>query len=97
MRVLTQVTMIRMPPTVGGEESIWEISVEREAMIAKRFKRRASTLIVLTCLLLASPGATTAAGPSGKLEFALSDTFGRKVHSQDYAGVPVFLEFGPCW
>lgn len=31
------------------------------------------------------------------LEFVLRDAFGRKVHSQDYKGVPVFLEFGACW
>jgi hypothetical protein len=32
-----------------------------------------------------------------KLEFLLPDVFGREVHSQDYKGVPVFLEFGACW
>ena len=32
-----------------------------------------------------------------RLEFSLPDIFGRQVHSQDYAGVPVFLEFGACW
>ncbi len=32
-----------------------------------------------------------------KLEFSLTDSFGREVSSQDYKGVPVFLEFGACW
>jgi len=32
-----------------------------------------------------------------KLEFSLTDSFGRQVSSQDYEGVPVFLEFGACW
>lgn len=32
-----------------------------------------------------------------KLDFCLMDSFGRKVSSQDYEGVPIFLEFGACW
>lgn len=32
-----------------------------------------------------------------KLEFDLLDCFGRRVTSQDYKGVPIFLEFGACW
>lgn len=32
-----------------------------------------------------------------RLQFALYDAFGREVHSQDYEGVPIFLEFGACW
>jgi len=32
-----------------------------------------------------------------KVEFALWDCHGRKVSSQDYAGVPILLECGPCW
>jgi hypothetical protein len=35
------------------------------------------------------------AGP--KVDFALWDCHGRKVCSQDYAGVPILLEFGACW
>jgi hypothetical protein len=31
------------------------------------------------------------------LQFELFDVFGRKVSSADYAGVPLFLEFGACW
>ncbi len=32
-----------------------------------------------------------------QLEFSLTDSYGRKVTSQDYIGVPIFLEFGACW
>jgi hypothetical protein len=32
-----------------------------------------------------------------QLEFSLFDSFGRQVSSQDYKGVPLFLEFGACW
>jgi len=32
-----------------------------------------------------------------KLEFSLMDSYGRQVSSQDYKGVPIFLEFGACW
>lgn len=32
-----------------------------------------------------------------KLEFSLMDSYGREVSSQDYKGVPIFLEFGACW
>ena len=31
------------------------------------------------------------------LEFEMADVYGRVVSSQDYKGVPVFLEFGACW
>ena len=32
-----------------------------------------------------------------KVEFSLMDSYGRQVSSQDYVGVPIFLEFGACW
>ena len=32
-----------------------------------------------------------------QLRFLLPDVFGREVRSQDYLGVPLFLEFGACW
>lgn len=32
-----------------------------------------------------------------KCEFELADVYGRVVTSQDYKGVPIFLEFGSCW
>ena len=32
-----------------------------------------------------------------KIEFSLMDSYGREVSSEDYKGVPIFLEFGPCW
>lgn len=31
------------------------------------------------------------------LQFELFDAHGRKVCSEDYAGIPLFLEFGACW
>lgn len=34
---------------------------------------------------------------AAKLEFSLTDSYGRQVKSQDYEGVPLFLEFGACW
>lgn len=37
------------------------------------------------------------AAQADKLEFNLVDTHGRRVTSQDYKGVPIFLEFGACW
>lgn len=36
-------------------------------------------------------------GSAGTLKFELFDSYGRKVCSTDYTGVPVFLEFGACW
>ncbi len=43
--------------------------------------------------------ASKAIGVNGaaKLNFSLSDNLGRRLSSQDYVGVPVFLEFGACW
>lgn len=39
-----------------------------------------------------------AGSSSGKsLEFSLYDSYGRAVSSEDYKGVPLFLEFGACW
>lgn len=35
--------------------------------------------------------------PENPVSFSLPDAYGRIVSSQDYAGVPVFLEFGGCW
>ena len=45
--------------------------------------------LVLTNNAEAMPGEPTT--------FSLRDAYGRFVSSQDYAGVPVFLEFGACW
>jgi hypothetical protein len=47
-------------------------------------------------LILTTSGAGALWGRE-KLEFCLYDIFGREVRSQDYKGVPVFLEFGACW
>ena len=49
----------------------------------------------LTAYLVLSTGAK--ALPDAPVTFSLSDAYGRTVSSQDYAGVPVFLEFGACW
>ena len=46
------------------------------------------------CLPAADRGGSSSAG---SLRFELYDAFGRKVCSEDYAGVPLFLEFGACW
>ena len=37
------------------------------------------------------------AAAQDELSFRLQDAQGREVRSQDYKGVPVFLEFGACW
>lgn len=34
---------------------------------------------------------------TASLEFSLADSYGRQVTSQEYEGVPLFLEFGACW
>jgi hypothetical protein len=47
--------------------------------------------VILVCLIFALPL------KAEKLEFSLMDSYGRQVSSQDYKGVPVFLEFGACW
>lgn len=44
-----------------------------------------------------SSGRSGGAQTGERLEFALHDAFGREVRSQDYQGVPIFLEFGACW
>ncbi|HUW19203.1 MAG TPA: hypothetical protein VMW16_07875 [Sedimentisphaerales bacterium] len=59
------------------------------------FKKR--ILLVLEFGLILATNAAEAARGSEELEFSLPDIFGRRVHSQDYKGVPVFLEFGACW
>ena len=58
--------------------------------------------LVLFCLLLIVISSGCEEEPDRSqntrmLEFVLRDAFGRKVHSQDYKGVPIFLEFGACW
>jgi cytochrome oxidase Cu insertion factor (SCO1/SenC/PrrC family) len=52
---------------------------------------RISLAAILVCLIFASPS------EAEKLEFSLTDSYGRQVSSQDYEGVPIFLEFGACW
>ena len=47
--------------------------------------------VIFTCLIWALPL------EAENIEFSLMDNYGRQVSSQDYKGVPVFLEFGACW
>jgi hypothetical protein len=51
--------------------------------------------ISILCLLISLSG--TLPVNAKTLDFSLFDSYGRKVTSQDYKGVPVFLEFGACW
>ena len=50
-----------------------------------------------SCGVAAAVTVMALAAYGAKVDFALWDSHGRKVSSQDYAGVPIFLEFGPCW
>jgi hypothetical protein len=50
-----------------------------------------SFAVIFTCLISALPL------EAETLEFSLMDSYGREVSSQDYKGVPIFLEFGACW
>lgn len=56
-------------------------------------KIRIQTFICLLIVALAASSSVHAK----QLEFSLYDSNGYKVTSQDYEGVPIFLEFGACW
>ena len=59
-----------------------------------------SFAIIFTCLifvLILKANKVDKAIKTEKLEFSLMDSYGREVSSQDYKGVPIFLEFGACW
>ena len=59
-----------------------------------------SLAVIFTCLifvLLLKANKVENAVKAEKLEFSLMDSYGREVSSQDYKGVPIFLEFGACW
>jgi cytochrome oxidase Cu insertion factor (SCO1/SenC/PrrC family) len=62
-----------------------------------------SFAVVFTCLVFAlflkanKTNEAHNANEAEKLEFSLIDSYGRQVSSQDYKGVPIFLEFGACW
>ena len=61
---------------------------------------KAGLLAIVLILALATYIALSTSAealPDDPVTFSLSDTYGRIVSSQDYAGVPVFLEFGACW
>lgn len=71
-------------------------------MRATKFTRCAVLFCVSSayCWLVGGVAAAQKApelGGAQSVKFELSDVFGRKVCSADYAGVPVFLEFGACW
>ena len=53
--------------------------------------RNISYVSILACLIF------TLSSSAENIEFSLMDSFGREVCSQDYRGVPIFLEFGACW
>ncbi|MHC4325918.1 MAG: hypothetical protein ACYSUX_16735 [Planctomycetota bacterium] len=59
-----------------------------------------SFAVIFTCMifiLLLNTNRADETYKVEKLEFSLMDSYGREVSSQDYKGVPVFLEFGACW
>ena len=59
-----------------------------------------SFAVIFTCLvfvLLLNTNRANGTYKVEKLEFSLMDSYGRQVSSQDYKGVPIFLEFGACW
>ena len=59
-----------------------------------------SFAVIFTCLifiLILKANKADEVNKGKKLEFSLMDSYGRQVSSQDYKGVPVFLEFGACW
>jgi len=54
--------------------------------------------VMMTHIILSIAWTATHARAQGqKVQFELPDAYGRMVSSQDYAGVPIFLEFGACW
>ena len=48
-------------------------------------------------IVLVAAICTSGLSADDKFEFELTDVYGRVVSSQDYKGVPIFLEFGSCW
>ena len=59
-----------------------------------------SFAVIFTCMIFAWILKVNKVGEPvkiEKLEFSLMDSYGREVSSQDYRGVPIFLEFGACW
>ncbi len=59
-----------------------------------------SFAVIFTCLifvLILKANQADEVNKGEKLEFSLMDSYGREVSSQDYEGVPIFLEFGACW
>ncbi len=69
----------------------------RTNMNNARIWKWSTVLIVAGCSLLPMAGKAIGYGEAAKLNFSLRDNLGRQLSSQDYVGVPVFLEFGACW
>ncbi len=66
-------------------------------MRAIKTRRYSAALLLSGVCLLGVNGTGSAGGDGETLSFELTDSFGREVRSQDYAGVPVYLEFGASW
>jgi len=64
--------------------------------VNKEYLRNSGSISAVLGMLIAV-GLYGRAAEAEMLEFSLQDAFGREVRSQDYSGVPVFLEFGACW
>ena len=59
-----------------------------------------SLAVIFTCLifiLIVKANKVDKTIKAEQIEFSLMDSYGREVSSQDYKGVPIFLEFGACW
>jgi cytochrome oxidase Cu insertion factor (SCO1/SenC/PrrC family) len=52
---------------------------------------------VIFGIVLLAAICTSGLSAAEKFEFELTDVYGRVISSQDYKGVPIFLEFGSCW
>jgi hypothetical protein len=64
----------------------------------RSLKARLIAIVLILALATYIALSTSAkALPDDPVTFSLPDAYGRVVSSQDYAGVPVFLEFGACW
>ena len=66
-------------------------------MRAIKTRRYSAALLLSGVCLLGATVVGRADDRAEKVSFALTDSFGREVRSQDYAGVPVYLEFGASW
>ena len=69
----------------------------------RRTIQRYRSLLCVSVIAVCFPGADAVGesasdkGTAPSLRFELFDSHGREVCSEDYAGIPLFLEFGACW